>query len=100
MCIYVDIENGECKVQATRCPYTYYCDKAGIYKANKYMPDDCKVKLKAEVPDGYSRVTMAHRGWLYVDLGDMTIKVKSPWDEAPEFVKVYQTKSGEWRVRK
>ena len=100
MCIYADSELGNCKIQGDRCPYTYYCSKTGNFRATKYMPDDCKVKLNAEVPKGYYRVTMAHKGYLYVDLGSMTIKVKSPWEEAPEFVKAYQTKSGEWRVRK
>lgn len=100
MCTYAEIDNGYCKIQNTRCPYTYFCDKDGVYKATKYMPEDCKVKLTAETPEGYYRVIMAHKGWLYVDLGDMTIKVKSPWDEVPEFVKAYQLKSGEWRVRK
>lgn len=100
MCNYVDVSQGMCKIQKERCPYTYYCDKVGAYRATKYMPDDCKIKQKAEVPKGYYRVIMAHKGYLYVDLGEMTIKVKSPYDEAPEFVKAYQTKAGEWRVRK
>ena len=63
------------------------------------MPDDCKVKRDAVVPKGYKRVREERKGWLYIDLGEQTIRVKNPFDPTPLYVRVKQLKSGEYKIR-
>ena len=63
------------------------------------MPDDCKVKRDAAAPKGYKRVREERKGWLYIDLGEQTIRVKNPFDHTPLYVRVKQLKSGEYKIR-
>ena len=48
---------------------------------------------------GYKRVREERKGWLYIDLGEQTIRVKNPFDHTPLYVRVKQLKSGEYKIR-
>ena len=63
------------------------------------MPQDCPQASKAEIPSGYYNVRMIKGDWLYVDLGDRTIKVKNTLSYAPKFVKLIK-RNGEYRIKK
>lgn len=97
MCEYTN--KNTCLLTHEVCPWRYLCPKTGEWKDNNYMPENCKVKQRFVVPDGYSRVVEERKGWLYVDLGDMMIRVKNPFDHTPLYVRVRKMKSGEYKLR-
>lgn len=97
MCEYAD--KNVCKVTNGICPWMYLCPEDGTWKPNNYMPSDCKVKRKAAIPAGYKRVVDCRSNWLYIDLGEHTIRVKNPFDHTPLYVRVKKLKSGEYRIR-
>lgn len=97
MCEYVD--KNVCQITQQVCPWRYLCPKDGTWKDNKYIPQDCKIKRQAEVPAGYRRVREERKGWLYIDLGEQTIRVKNPFDHTPLYVRVRKLKSGEYKLR-
>ena len=81
------------------CPWRYRWPDTGTWRDNKDIPEDCKVKRDAAVPKGYKRVREERKGWLYIDLGEQTIRVKNPFDHTPLYVRVKQLKSGEYKIR-
>ena len=97
MCDYVD--NIVCQITQYVSSWRYLWPDTGTWRDNKYMPDDCKVKRDAAVPKGYKRVREERKGWLYIDLGEQTIRVKNPFDHTPLYVRVKQLKSGEYKIR-
>lgn len=97
MCNYV--KENKCLITNQVCPYVYYCDKTRGYKPSSNMPQDCKVKQTAEIPDGYCRVRDVRKDYLYIDYGEITIKVKNPFSFVPQYVKVIKTKAG-YKLRK
>lgn len=97
MCEYV--KENKCGITQEICPYMYYCDKIQSYRASKYMPTECKIKQKIEAPKGYYKVRQERKGFLYIDYKEYTIKVKNPFDHIPPYVKVRQTKEGEYKLR-
>lgn len=97
MCEYV--KENKCSITSQICPYIYYCDKIHSYRPSKYMPTDCKIKQKIETPKGYYKVRQERKGFLYIDYGDITIKVKNPFNYIPRYVKVAQEKEGEYKLR-
>lgn len=97
MCEYVD--TNICQITNSICPWRYLCPDTGKWRDNRYMPADCKVKRQAAVPDGYCRVREERKGWLYIDLGNETIRVKSSFDHTPLYVRVKKLKSGEYKLR-
>ena len=100
MCNYVVIEEGKCKITKDICPYLYFCNKIKSYKPNASMPSNCKVKQNFEVPNGYYKVCFEKKGNLYVEVDGYIRIVANPYDTTPQYVKVYKTKAGEWKVRK
>lgn len=98
MCEYT--KGNQCSITNEVCPWMYWCDRRQIYKPSRYMPENCNIKLKAEVPKGYYRVRMERKGYLYVDIDNCTYKIKNPFDDVPLYVKATKLKSGEWRLRK
>lgn len=97
MCEYVS--GNQCRVTQFVCPYMYYCDKIRGFKASSNMPVECKVKEKANIPQGYCKVREERKGWLYIDYDNITIKVKNPFDHTPLYVRVRKMKSGEYKLR-
>lgn len=98
MCEYV--KENVCVIQNDICPFVYYCTKINGYKPLKSMPQNCKVKQNTDVPYGYKRAIMSRKGYLYIDMGDFTIKVANPFDDIPLFVKVTTNKNGEYKLKK
>ena len=100
MCEYVNLN--KCCLTNDICPYMYLCNRTRIYKPSKYMPENCKVKNRANepIPDGYYRVRQYRNGYLYVDIDGQTYKIKNPFDDIPRYVKVRRLKNGEWRLKK
>lgn len=97
MCKYV--KENLCTINNTPCPFMYFCEKNQIWKANKAMPDRCKVSIVQEIPKGYYRVIDVRKNYLYIDMEDYTIKVENPFDVTPLYVKVSKTKNG-YKIRK
>ena len=97
MCEYVD--NNVCQITQSVCPWRYLCPDTGTWRDNKYIPANCKVKQQIDAPTGYCRVREERKGWLYIDLGEQTIRVKNPFDHTPLYVRVKQLKSGEYKIR-
>ena len=97
MCEYVN--NNQCRITQSVCPYMYYCDKINGFRSSTNMPKDCKVKQKAEVPYGYYKIQSERKGWLYIDYNNITIKVKNPFNHTPLYVRVRKMKSGEYKIR-
>lgn len=100
MCEYIDLQNGQCSIINSQCPYMYFCTKRNAWRNTKYMTDNCNIKKKAMVPKGYYRVRFERRGYLYVDFGDKTVAIKNPFEDVPEFVKVSKLKNGTYRLKK
>lgn len=90
-----------CLITNDRCPYTYYCNNEGQWKPSKSMPINCKIKRfsQTEAPEGFYCVREERKGYLYVDIGDTTYKLKNPFDYIPAYVKITKTKNG-YKIRK
>ena len=86
MCNYVN-EN-KCKITGDICPYMYYCEKIRAFRASSAMPKECKIVVRKDVPKGYSIVRDERNGYLYVDYGEITIKLKNPYSIVPNYVKI------------
>lgn len=89
-----------CNLTHEECPYTYYCTKSQMWLPSKAMPSICRVKVQAQVPDGYYRVCFERNGNLYVDIDGNISVISNPFDDVPQYVKATLTKSGNWRLRK
>ena len=48
MCEYVD--QNVCRITKDACPWMYLCPQTGTWRANNYMPADCKVKRDVDIP--------------------------------------------------
>lgn len=92
MCEYV--KQNQCSLTNEVCPFVYWCDRLQIWKPSKAMPEICNIKKSHEVPKGYYTVRQERKGYLYVDIDNITYKLENPFDYIPEFVKVSKTKSG------
>lgn len=97
MCEYV--KQNQCSLTNDICPFVYWCDRLHIWKPSKAMPEICNVKKSHEVPKGYYRVRQERKGYLYVDIDEITYKFKNIFDDVPEYVKVTKTKNG-WKLKK
>lgn len=98
MCEYV--KENICSITNKVCPFVYFCNKRQIWKPVQSFDGNCKVKKEAEVPAGYYRVRQVRKGFLYVDIGNITYKIKNPFEDVPLFVKATKLKNGSWRLRK
>ena len=63
------------------------------------MPINCKIKDKAEAPEGYYKVCFGKRGNLYVDIEGHVEVIKNTFDNIPLYVKATKLKSGKWRLK-
>lgn len=97
MCKYA--KNGRCSVLDDVCPFMYFCEKRQTWRALTSMPTQCNVAKKRELPKGCYVVKEERKGFLYVDLGESTIKLPNPFDYTPEYVKLSKTKSG-YKIKK
>lgn len=68
-----------------------------LWKPLKAMPDNCKVKEYEEMPEDCYKVRCERKGYLYIDLGERTIKVLNPFAEVPHYVHAIQTNEG-WQL--
>lgn len=97
MCEYAD--KNTCRISHEVCPWMYLCSQTGTWRPNNYMPSNCKMKQKIEIPAGYCKVREERKGWLYIDVDEQTIRVKNPFDHTPLYVRVRKLKSGEYRIK-
>lgn len=97
MCNYR--KDNYCTITQEKCPWVYWCDKVMTWKELSKMPKECKIATNAQVPDGYNKVLFERKGFLYVSIENMTIKIKNPYNYIPQFVKVYKAKD-EWKIRR
>lgn len=97
ICKYVD--KNLCKATNEICPYMNYCDKIKGYKPSRYMPENCPVKKRASCPPGYYPVRQERKGYLYVDIDDVTHKIKNPFDIVPEYVQARKYKNGTIKLK-
>lgn len=98
MCEYV--KSNMCQILHEQCPWMYICPKTGQWTPNQKMPADCKVKRSQQVPASYSKVEFEKDGYLYVNLGEMTVKVLNPFADIPLFVKCHANKDGTYKIQK
>lgn len=98
MCNYR--ESTRCIINNSICPWVYWCDKIQGYKESTKMPNKCHVAETYEIPNGYYKVEFERRGYLYVNVDGTTIKILNPFDNIPFVVRMYKTKSGEWKIKK
>ena len=98
MCEYVN--NNICKILNNNCPYMYFCNKDNIWKANKYMPKNCKIKEKLDIPEGYYKVCFEKRGNLYIDYNGHIEIIPNPFDNTPLYVKLTKLKNGKWKLKR
>lgn len=98
MCKYCN--QNKCSITNSVCPYVYFCNKKQLWVPLKSMPQDCKVKINIEIPKGYYKVRMERKGYLYVDIGDITYKILNPFDDIPLYVKATKLRDGSWKLRK
>lgn len=98
MCNY--LKENLCKINETICPFVYFCNKKQKWIELSSMPANCKVKEKVSVPEGYYKVRMERKGYLYIDIEDKTYKILNPFQEVPLYVKAIKLKNGKWRLKK
>lgn len=98
MCEYNKLN--KCLITNDICPYVFFCNKQNIWKPLKSMPTQCKIKNKLMIPKGYYKVRMERKGYLFIDIDNITIKVKNPFEDIPIFVKASKLKNGTWKLRK
>lgn len=96
-CIYREINM--CKRTNNICPWVSWCSKINGWKERAGMEKYCKYLQKKEAPDGYYIVEFEKRGYLYVTVGNETVKIKNPFDLIPEYVRLYKSK-GDWKIKK
>lgn len=92
------IEGNKCKVNNAICPWVYWCDKLQVWKPNKDMPKNCKIQTSVKHTGKYP-VRSYRKGYLYVDINDITYKLENPFDFVPESIDV-QKKNGVYKVKK
>lgn len=98
MCEFV--KENKCSITNCICPFMYWCDKMQIWRPNKYMPKNCKIKEKNIVSHkGKYRVRDFRNNFLYVDIENMTYKIENPFDFIPDYVDV-QKKNGNYQIKK
>lgn len=100
MCENVILEN-KCKITQRPCPFMYWCDKTQTWRANNYMPKNCKVKeqTNAVKHKGKYQVRDCRNGFLYVDINGITYRIKNPFDFVPDYVDVVK-RSGVYIIKK
>lgn len=96
-CIYRKENN--CQKTNNICPWVSWCAKINGWKERAGMEKYCKYLKIKEVPDGYNLVQFEKNGFLYVVVGNETIKMQNPFDYIPDFVKIYKSK-GNFKIRK
>lgn len=99
MCKYANMDKGMCDINNDICPFLYFCNKTKKYKQNKFMPKDCKIKEKAEIPIGYYKVCFERRGNLYISIDEHIEIIENPFDDIPTYVKVTKLKNGKIRLK-
>lgn len=98
MCNYI-INGNRCGVNNHQCPYMYYCNTKNTWKPLRTMPEHCKVGVAASAPKGSYFVRDARKGFLYIDIDGVTIKLVNPFDFIPQYVQLSKTKDG-WKIKK
>ena len=99
MCEYV--QENKCIITNHICPFMYWCDNMQIWRPNRYMPTNCKVKENNIVRHkGKYQVRNHRHNYLYVDIDNCTYKILNPFDFVPDYVDVTKTKNGEYKIKK
>ena len=97
MCEYA--KDNICTVNNGICPFVYWCDKLQIWRANKYMPTNCKMKPNTVRHKGKYQVKDCRKGFLYVDIDGAIYKILNPFDFVPDYVDV-QKREGKFQIKK
>lgn len=97
MCKYCN--KNWCTIINKQCPFVYFCNKSQEWKFLQ-NGEKCKVKYNADIPKGYYRVRMERKGYLYVDINNITHKILNPFEDVPLYVKATKLKNGKWRLKK
>ena len=98
MCEFV--KENKCTITDTICPFVYWCDKLQIWRANKNMPKECRVKVQNIVKHkGKYQVRNCRKNCLYVDIEGITYKLENPFDFVPDYVDV-RKQNGEYKIKK
>lgn len=98
MCNYIQDKN-KCSILNKQCPYVYFCNKKKEWMGMNNMLMNCKIKVQAEIPDGYYRVCFEKRGNLYVDYNGHIEVIPNPFYNVPLFVNAVKMKNGKWRLK-
>lgn len=96
------ILNNRCKITQQICPFMYFCERTQIWRANNYMPKNCKVKEtqnNAVKHKGKYRVINYRKDFLYVEINDVVYKLKNPFDFVPDYVDVLK-RNGVYIIKK
>lgn len=62
------------------------------------MPENCKTK-KTVKHNGKYKVRDSRKGFLYVDIEEVTYKIENPFDFIPDYVDV-QKRNGVYKIKK
>lgn len=99
MCEYS--ENNICKLTKEVCPWMYFCDNLQIWRANNFMPKDCKVKNANVIKHkGKYQVRNSRKNYIYVDIDGHTYKFENPFDFVPDYVDVVKQRNGQYKIKK
>lgn len=103
MCEYCDVGDyyGTCKCTKTNelCMFVRRC----VFE-HKWLPidmmDSCILREKKEIElmENEYIVRLEHKGELYVDMGEYTIKIKNPFDYKPDKVELVEVE-GEYYIK-
>lgn len=79
----------------------YWCENLQIWRANRFMPENCKVKQKINTVrhKGKYQVRNSRNGYLYVSIDGFTYKLENPFDFVPDYVDVIK-KNKTYKIKK
>ena len=98
LCNYI-VNYNQCSIIHKNCPFIFYCKKENTWKEIQGIKS-CKQRKNKETPAGYCKVIQERNGYLYIDNNGFGIKVLNPFNDTPEFVRLFKLKNGKWRLKK
>lgn len=81
------------KQENTICHLVYFCKSKNSWKPIRDTQNNCLIRLRTSIPDGFNKVRFEKRGKLYVDIGNKTIMVDNPFDYVPDYVALRKVKN-------
>lgn len=74
-----------CKRTDRICDYSKFCRLQNKFILNDRW-EQCSVKEEKNIPSGSNRVLFERKGFLYIDYGNGTIKVKNIFTYVPDYI--------------